>query len=275
MACATLKRSHNFEILESTCSKRRRYQTLSPNCNTEVTASESPFIPKQLSTRISSQASNSWCFMSILAQLKRRIKEEIKRLQRRRLIPRFLGGPPPAISTTFTSHLQDNVAVASCSGSFRSMVLRSPTTDSQDSDSDQSPLRNSEPAFPTLGTTSVPSSQSPSQSVRNLDSVPIFTLPQVTALCERLMKEREDELREEYDDILSCKLAGENISLYRHDLSTFIPVLIVEQYEAFLKFNHDQLCSRFQNSPMSLCVYELAETVCIDNGCPDIHYFSI
>ncbi|CAH8872683.1 unnamed protein product [Trichobilharzia szidati] len=216
MACATLKRSHNFEVLESTCSKKRRYQTLSPNCNTEVTASESPFIPKQLSTQ---------------AQLKRRIKEEIKRLQRRRLIPRFLGGPPPAISTTFTSHVQDNVAVASCSGSFRSMVLRSPTTDSQDSDSDQSPLRNSEPAFPTLGTTSVPSSQPSSQSVRNLDSVPIFTLPQVTALCERLMKEREDELREEYDNILSCKLA--------------------EQYEAFLKFNHDQLCSRFQNSPMS------------------------
>ncbi|CAH8648210.1 unnamed protein product [Heterobilharzia americana] len=115
--------------------------------------------------------------------------------------------------------------------SFRSMALRSPTSDSQDSDSDQSPLRTAEPNLPVFDTTSTPSSQSSSHTVPTLDSVPMFTLPQVTALCERLIKEREAELQEEYDNILSCKLA--------------------EQYEAFLKFNHDQLYSRFQNSPMS------------------------
>ncbi|CAH8594598.1 unnamed protein product [Schistosoma turkestanicum] len=217
MACATLKRSHNIDIMEATCSKRRRYQTLTRNCNTEAAASESPFIPKELSTQI---------------QLKRRIKEEIKRLQRRRLIPRFLGGPTPAVTTTFAGHGKDeNVAVASCSGSFRSMALRSPTSDSQDSDSDQSPLRTSEPIFQTLENISVGSSKISSKPKSSIDSLPIFTLPQVTALCERLIKEREAELREEYDSILSCKLA--------------------EQYEAFLKFNHDQLYSRFQNSPMS------------------------
>lgn len=42
-----------------------------------------------------------------VAQLKRRIKEEIKRLQRRRLIPRFLGGPTPAITATFAGHAKD------------------------------------------------------------------------------------------------------------------------------------------------------------------------
>ncbi|KAH8867711.1 Akirin-1 isoform 2 [Schistosoma japonicum] len=217
MACATLKRSHNFDIMEASYSKRRRYQTLTRNCNTEVATSESPFVPKEFSTQ---------------TQLKRRIKEEIKRLQRRRLIPRFLGSPTPAVNTTFISHAKgENVAVASCSGSFRSMVLRSPTSDSQDSDSDQSPLRNSEPIFRPLENTSVVPSHLSLKPTQTIETMPIFTLPQVTALCERLIKEREAELREEYDNILSCKLA--------------------EQYEAFLKFNHDQLYSRFQNSPMS------------------------
>ncbi|CAH8682234.1 unnamed protein product [Schistosoma rodhaini] len=216
MACATLKRTHNFDIMEATCSKRRRYQALTRNCNTEASASESPFTPKELSTQ---------------TQLKRRIKEEIKRLQRRRLIPRFLGGPTPAIAATFAGHAKDENVVASCSGSFRSMALRSPTSDSQDSDSDQSPLRTSEPIFQKLENISVGSSQSSLKPTHTIDSMPIFTLPQVTALCERLIKEREAELREEYDSILSCKLA--------------------EQYEAFLKFNHDQLYSRFQNTPMS------------------------
>ncbi|RTG83706.1 uncharacterized protein DC041_0004543 [Schistosoma bovis] len=143
-----------------------------------------------------------------VAQLKRRIKEEIKRLQRRRLIPRFLGGPTPAITATFAGHAKDENVVASCSGSFRSMALRSPTSDSQDSDSDQSPLRTSEPIFQTLENVSVVSSQSSLKPTHTIDSMPIFTLPQVTALCERLIKEREAELREEYDSILSCKLAG-------------------------------------------------------------------
>nr|CAX72825.1 Transmembrane 9 superfamily protein member 4 [Schistosoma japonicum] len=111
------------------------------------------------------------------------------------------------------------------------MVLRSPTSDSQDSDSDQSPLRNNEPIFRPLENTSVVPSHLSLKPTQTIETMPIFTLPQVTALCERLIKEREAELREEYDNILSCKLA--------------------EQYEAFLKFNHDQLYSRFQNSPMS------------------------
>ncbi|GAA48506.1 akirin-1, partial [Clonorchis sinensis] len=181
------------------------------------------------------------CQKRQLLQLKRRIKEEIKRLQRRRLIPRFLGTPAPATQTTFGSELrEDNAAVASCSGSFRSMALRSPQPDSADSDGDQSPVRSSEPtfqSFQSVNRTSVVLSTTPlsprmRSPARTLDSVPIFTLPQVTALCDRLIKEREDELRQEYDLILSCKLA--------------------EQYEAFLKFNHDQLQSRFQNTPMSL-----------------------
>lgn len=37
---------------------------------------------------------------------------------------------------------------------------------------------------------------------------PLFTLKQVTMVCQRMMKEREELVREEYDKVLSAKLAG-------------------------------------------------------------------
>ena len=37
---------------------------------------------------------------------------------------------------------------------------------------------------------------------------PIFTLKQVTLVCQRMIKEKEEQIREEYDKILSTKLAG-------------------------------------------------------------------
>jgi len=61
--------------------------------------------------------------------------------------------------------------------------------------------------------------------------VPLFTFKQVTMICERMCEEQEEKLRESYDKVLNNKLS--------------------EQYEAFLKFNHDQLQKRFGNAPMS------------------------
>lgn len=60
---------------------------------------------------------------------------------------------------------------------------------------------------------------------------PLFTLRQVGMICERLLKEREEKIREEYDEILTTKLA--------------------EQYDAFVKFTHDQLMRRFGEQPAS------------------------
>jgi len=50
---------------------------------------------------------------------------------------------------------------------------------------------------------------------------PLFTFRQVGLICERMMKEREDCLREMYDQVLSTKLA--------------------EQYDMFVKFTYDQI----------------------------------
>jgi len=55
---------------------------------------------------------------------------------------------------------------------------------------------------------------------------PLFTFRQVGLICERMMKEREDCLREMYDQVLSTKLA--------------------EQYDMFVKFTYDQIQKRYE-----------------------------
>ncbi|XP_068135497.1 akirin-2 [Hyperolius riggenbachi] len=79
------------------------------------------------------------------------------------------------------------------------------------------------PSGPTLPGT-LPSSQLRKEQ-------PLFTLKQVGMICERLLKEREDKVREEYEEILTSKLA--------------------EQYDAFVKFTHDQIMRRYGEQPAS------------------------
>ncbi|XP_053434152.1 akirin-1-like [Nycticebus coucang] len=60
---------------------------------------------------------------------------------------------------------------------------------------------------------------------------PTFTLRQVGIICERLLKDYEDKIREEYEQVLNTKLA--------------------EQYESFVKFTHDQIMPRYGTRPTS------------------------
>jgi len=64
-----------------------------------------------------------------------------------------------------------------------------------------------------------------SNAYQNKDK-PLFTFRQVGLICERMMKEREDCLREMYDQVLSTKLA--------------------EQYDMFVKFTYDQIQKRYE-----------------------------
>ncbi|TWW72026.1 akirin-2-like isoform X3 [Takifugu rubripes] len=83
------------------------------------------------------------------------------------------------------------------------------------------------------------SPESPSQSSRassggvspTRKEQPLFTLRQVGIICERLLKEREEKVREEYEETMTSKLA--------------------EQYDTFVKFTHDQLMRRFGEQPAS------------------------
>lgn len=48
-------------------------------------------------------------------------------------------------------------------------------------------------------------------------------------ICESMLKEREESLREQYDAVLTTKLA--------------------EQYDAFVKFTYDQIQRRYEAAP--------------------------
>ena len=60
-------------------------------------------------------------------------------------------------------------------------------------------------------TTQVHATSSTSSSNASRDQ-PLFTLKQVTIVCQRMLKEREDRITEEYDKVLTTKLAGVFIS---------------------------------------------------------------
>lgn len=57
---------------------------------------------------------------------------------------------------------------------------------------------------------------------------PLFTFKQVGMICERMLKDQEVQIREEYDQILTMKLS--------------------EQYESFVKFTYDQIQKRFESA---------------------------
>jgi len=88
------------------------------------------------------------------------------------------------------------------------------------------------PASPSSGGADMhPDSPSTSTGNASLQShfskdKPLFTFRQVELICERMLREREDKIRELYEQALSAKLS--------------------EQYDMFVKFTHDQLQKRFE-----------------------------
>lgn len=68
----------------------------------------------------------------------------------------------------------------------------------------------------------------------------LFTFRQVGLICERMLREKESEIREEYDNVLTAKLA--------------------EQYDAFVKFTYDQIQRNYQAAPS--CKYIFCFSAC-------------
>lgn len=78
------------------------------------------------------------------------------------------------------------------------------------------------------GSIDTPASPASSSHHQTKQDKHLFTFRQVGMICERLLKDREDSLRELYDEVLNAKLA--------------------EQYDTFVKFTYDQIQKRFENS---------------------------
>jgi len=204
MACVTLKRPLDFDPLETLHSpdrpptKRRRCTPIK-NVDREST--------KSLHCQTSSIAQPSLFRESPLSpsEVANYLRDELKRLRKRRQIateptaPRSPGGPVSP-------------------GSPEPMV----------------PMEQQRATSPMLaGVSSSPPrnvSGNAATAVTKKADRPVFTLKQMTMICEKMCQERTDQVREEYDRILQQKLS--------------------EQYDAFVKFIDHQIQQRFNQSQL-------------------------
>nr|CAD7446870.1 unnamed protein product [Timema bartmani] len=172
MACATLKRSLDFDPVHSPGrpSKRQRCSQMymSPSSPTRHEMNTSPF--EAAHTKMTPE------------KMAARIREEFRRMNRRKQLNYSVG-------------------------------------DGHDSGSSDVPMDS--PGSPP--SCSMASSYGTKEK-------PLFTFQQVGMICERMLKEQEGRVREEYDRILHMKLS--------------------EQYDTFVKFTYDQLRNRFESEGM-------------------------
>ncbi|XP_032788604.1 akirin-2 [Daphnia magna] len=189
MACVTLKRSLEFDPVHSPggrTPKRRRCMPICMPPTTPPTKCHEPSPFGDVTSKLTPE--------QILAN----VREEVKRFQRRKQL-----NFSHSQSHHMSSQHQD------------SLMCESPTSPASPASCPRSPS-------PLMA---LASSNNFGQSCSTKEK-PLFTFKQVSLICERMLKERETEIREEYDRVLTLKLA--------------------EQYDAFVKFTQDQLQKRFE-----------------------------
>ncbi|EDW24257.1 GL24042 [Drosophila persimilis] len=86
-------------------------------------------------------------------------------------------------------------------------------------------MQNSESSGSEMG------SDSPPNLMRHCEKA-LFTFQQVQLICEGMIKERENQLRERYESVLTTKLH--------------------KQHDAFVKFTYDQIQCRYKAAPSYL-----------------------
>lgn len=209
MACVTLKRPLDLDPLEALHSpnrppKRRRCTPLKNidrdshnlSCQTSFSAEPSVFRESPLSP----------------SDIANYLRDELKRLRKRRQL------------ATAEPYQNQSRSPPASPGSPEPMMA----------DSDRASPSMQHPSTSVGASTSVvPAGPSSPKSVMNKISKgdrPVFSLKQMTMICEKMCKERTDQVREEYDRILQEKLS--------------------EQYDAFVKFVDHQIQQRFNQSQL-------------------------
>lgn len=133
-------------------------------------------------------------------QIAQNVREEIRRLKRRKI-------------------LQCGERSMECEGGYESPA--SPPSPA----SPTSPL----PSPSSSGSAGVAALHHPQHSSLGKEK-PLFTFRQVNLICEQLLRERETNIREEYDKVLASKLA--------------------EQYDCFVRFTTDQIQQRLSQAAL-------------------------
>lgn len=187
MACATLKRSLDLDPLHSPTSR--------PTKRRRYGAMSSPSSSAAIAPARDEVASPFAAVTPSLTseQITTHIREEMKRLNRRRQLYNSEDKEPSGMSGAGSGPPSPG-STGGAANDFHVEPLGSPTSSSYQSNKDK--------------------------------DKPLFTFRQVGLICERMMKEREDCLRELYDQVLSTKLA--------------------EQYDMFVKFTYDQIQRRYE-----------------------------
>lgn len=206
MACATLKRSVDWESMNQRPPKRRRCNPFgqsgssaspssSPSTRDRDGPSTSSGLPHTPSNRFAKDNTEPSPFSEAsLAKMSpdkmaENLCNEIKRLHKRKQLP---------ITSAALERMQDSESSGSEMGP-------------------ESPRRPDSP---------------PNLSLMRHGEKALFTFKQVQLICESMLKERENQLRELYEGVLTTKLA--------------------EQYDAFVKFTYDQIQRSYEAAPSYL-----------------------
>merc|ERR1712226_659903 len=169
-------------------------------------------------------------------EISNNLKDELKRMKRRRQlasqnIKAQMGAGSPVISNSSINRI-DGTPRSPCSVGSGS-APGSPEPMNQEL-GQMSP--NASSGLNAGSSIQCNSSNVPSTNNSNIKALmgtgdkPVFTLKQMTLICERMCKERTDAVRQEYDKILHTKLS--------------------EQYDAFVKFIDHQIQQRFNESQL-------------------------
>jgi len=216
MACATLKRPLDFDPLlhdhHHKSPKRQRCAPMAvsptpPSAATSTLASTSKANPNSPFGEVKPAMTN----VVIAAKL----QAEFRRMQRRKEIKAYHRSRRDQGDSSSGSDSEPEMMTATSSAAAAALFSTSAKSATTSKD--------------TADDVVMPSS--PDATAKNQDDKPLFNFKQVSLICERLVREREEALREEYDKVLSEKLA--------------------EQYDAFVKFTYDQIQRRLNDRPMS------------------------
>lgn len=229
MACVTLKRSLDHDAPPTvSVAKRRRFHhhhcgSRSPTQFSAASASSSSstptsltFVPPPAAPGALDAAAADFPASRLPPELlSQRLVAEVRRLQRRRQLP--------AVGTAASAASQSGAPRSPGSAMLAAAAVQRGKSPESDSEMVQMSSQQHQQVIAKLASSA---SMSPSALEPAL-----FTLPQVQAIAEKLLAEREQEIRSEFQALLSAKLQ--------------------EQYDAFLRFNHDQIYRMHSAAPMS------------------------
>jgi hypothetical protein len=201
MACVTLKRSLDFDPLYSPNRSNKRRRCLPMHCATP-----------EKRMREEEPAKPASCFKdSSLTpeQIANNLRDEIKRMKKRRqIVEPSSPGSAPSSPEPMMDMMEQQAMPPTTSAANQQAIAGTSSGRFSNSTTQHSPL--------------------PSASQQELKEKPIFTLKQMTLIAERMCKERVDQVRQEFEEILQQKLS--------------------EQYDSFVKFIDHQIQRRFQQS---------------------------